>query len=90
MRVRADWEIRIPEELEIATFDIHVILGNLFENAMNAMENMTEPSEPFPEKNAGLRVKIDRKRTAPLKQQQHTGAEHTALFCHLWRGSTVF
>ena len=31
-------------ELEIATFDIHVILGNLFENAINAMANMTEPS----------------------------------------------
>lgn len=42
--VKTDWEVRIPEGLEIATFDIHVILSNLFENAMNAMENMTEPS----------------------------------------------
>lgn len=38
------WKIQIPEGLKIETFDINVILSNLFENAMHALEDIAEPS----------------------------------------------
>lgn len=38
------WKIQIPEKLEIPVFDINVILSNLFENAMNALAEVSEPS----------------------------------------------
>lgn len=42
--VDVSWKIQIPEHLEIPVFDINVILSNLFENAMNALADVTEPS----------------------------------------------
>lgn len=38
------WKIQIPEQLDIPVFDINVILSNLFENAMNALADVAEPS----------------------------------------------
>ncbi len=37
------WNIQIPEHLEISVFDVNVILSNLFENAMNALADVTKP-----------------------------------------------
>ena len=42
--ISVDWKIQIPEHLEISTFDINVILSNLFENALNALQNVTYPT----------------------------------------------
>ncbi|MDE7310900.1 MAG: ATP-binding protein [Eubacterium sp.] len=42
--IDVSWNIQIPERLEIPVFDINVILSNLFENAMNALAEVTEPS----------------------------------------------
>ncbi len=42
--IDVSWKIQIPERLGIPVFDIHVILSNLFENAMNAMSEVAEPS----------------------------------------------
>lgn len=42
--VDVSWKIQIPERLEIPVFDVNVILSNLFENAMNALAEVTEPS----------------------------------------------
>lgn len=42
--IDVSWKIQIPEHLGIPVFDINVILSNLFENAMNAMSEVTEPS----------------------------------------------
>lgn len=38
------WNIQIPEHMQISVFDINVILSNLFENIMNALADVTEPS----------------------------------------------
>lgn len=38
------WKIQIPEHLDIPVFDINVILSNLFENALNALADVTEPT----------------------------------------------
>ncbi len=45
--IEIDWKIQIPEHLEIPAFDINVILSNLFENAMNALAEVAEPSLYF-------------------------------------------
>ena len=42
--VDVSWKIQIPEHLGIPVFDINVILSNLFENAMNALADVTEPA----------------------------------------------
>lgn len=42
--VNVSWDIQIPEKLELDVFDINVILSNLCENALHALENMIEPS----------------------------------------------
>ena len=39
--VDVSWKIQIPEHLGIPVFDINVILSNLFENAMNALADVT-------------------------------------------------
>lgn len=40
--IKSRVEVFIPEELGIASFDITVILGNLFDNAVNAAEKLEE------------------------------------------------
>ena len=42
--IKVSWKLQIPEQLKIPVFDINVILSNLFENAMNALADVTEPS----------------------------------------------
>lgn len=42
--INTDWKIIIPEYLDISTFDINVILGNLLDNALNALSKVEEPS----------------------------------------------
>lgn len=39
---KVSYEINIPKELEIKTFDLNVILGNLLENAIYASQNSEE------------------------------------------------
>lgn len=41
--ITVSWNIQIPEHLEISTFDVNVILSNLFENALHALTDVTEP-----------------------------------------------
>ena len=38
------WKIQIPEHLEISTFDINVVLSNLFDNAFNALSYVAQPT----------------------------------------------
>lgn len=42
-KINTDWKILIPEYLNISTFDINVILSNLFDNALNALSKVEEP-----------------------------------------------
>lgn len=42
-----DWKIQIPEHLDISTFDINVILSNLFDNALNALSYVSDPALYF-------------------------------------------
>ena len=42
--IDVSWKIRIPEHLGLPVFDINVILSNLFENALHALEDVAEPS----------------------------------------------
>ena len=42
--VDVSWKIQIPEHLGIPVFDVNVILSNLFENALNALTDVTEPA----------------------------------------------
>ena len=51
--IDVSWKIQIPERLEISVFDVNVILSNLFENAMNALEETEEPA-------CHIRMKYDR------------------------------
>lgn len=44
LRIEISWKIQIPEHLKIPVFDINVILSNLFENALNALADVTEPA----------------------------------------------
>ena len=45
--IAIDWRIQIPEHLEISTFDINVILSNLFDNAFNALSYVSCPALYF-------------------------------------------
>ena len=45
--ITVDWKIQIPEHLEISTFDINVVLSNLFDNAFNALAYVTHPTLYF-------------------------------------------
>ena len=46
-------DIQIPETLEFPVFDINVILGNLLENAVDALRNCRE-------RKLAVRMKLDR------------------------------
>lgn len=41
--IKVEWKVQIPEHLEISTFDINVILSNLFDNAFNALKAVETP-----------------------------------------------
>lgn len=41
--IEVDWKVQIPENLEISTFDINVILSNLLDNALNELQNIDVP-----------------------------------------------
>lgn len=41
--ININWNIQIPEKLSIETFDINVILSNLFDNAFRALCYITSP-----------------------------------------------
>ena len=45
--IAVDWKVQIPERLEISTFDINVILSNLFDNAFNALSYVSCPTLYF-------------------------------------------
>ena len=38
-----EWDIQIPEQLDMSPFDSNVILSNLFENACNAVQEVKDP-----------------------------------------------
>lgn len=42
--IRVTWKIQIPEQMEISTFDINVILSNLLDNALNALSDVPNPA----------------------------------------------
>lgn len=42
--VHITWKIQIPEQIEISTFDINVILSNLLDNALNALSDIPNPT----------------------------------------------
>lgn len=42
--IHISWKIQIPEQIEISTFDINVILSNLLDNALNALEDIPNPT----------------------------------------------
>lgn len=39
---RVDYEINVPKELEISSFDLNIIIGNLLENAIDAAKDSIE------------------------------------------------
>lgn len=42
--IHITWKIQIPEQIEISTFDINVILSNLLDNALNALSDIPNPA----------------------------------------------
>ena len=42
--IAIDFKIQIPEHLNISTFDINVVLSNLFDNAFNALSHVACPT----------------------------------------------
>lgn len=42
--IHTSWKVQIPEQLEISTFDINVILSNLLDNALNALADIPNPT----------------------------------------------
>lgn len=42
--IHISWKVQIPEQMEISTFDINVILSNLLDNARNALSNISNPT----------------------------------------------
>lgn len=42
--IHITWKIQIPEQIEISTFDINVILSNLLDNALNALSDIPNPT----------------------------------------------
>lgn len=42
--IHITWKIQIPEQMEISTFDINVILSNLLDNALNALSDIPDPT----------------------------------------------
>jgi sensor histidine kinase regulating citrate/malate metabolism len=42
--IHTTWKIQIPEQIEISTFDINVILSNLLDNALNALSDIPNPT----------------------------------------------
>lgn len=42
--IHVTWKIQIPEQMEISTFDINVILSNLLDNALNALSDIPNPT----------------------------------------------
>ncbi len=42
--IHITWKIQIPEQIEISTFDINVILSNLLDNALNALSDIPDPT----------------------------------------------
>ena len=68
--IDVSWKIQIPERLEIPVFDINVILNNLFENAMNALADVTEPS-------LHIMVKYDRGVLCISTQNNYSGEKQT-------------
>lgn len=41
--IAVEWDIQIPEQLDMSPFDSNVILSNLFENAYNAVQEVKDP-----------------------------------------------
>lgn len=41
--IAVEWDIQIPEQLDMSPFDSNVILSNLFENACNAVQEVKDP-----------------------------------------------
>lgn len=69
--IDVSWKIQIPECLEIPVFDINVILSNLFENAMNALAEVIEPS-------FHIMMKYDRGILCINTQNNCSSKEHTS------------
>lgn len=42
-KVDVKWKISIPEHLNVSIFDINVILSNILDNALNALNKVTQP-----------------------------------------------
>ena len=42
-KVDVKWQISIPEHLNVSIFDINVILSNILDNALNALNKVTQP-----------------------------------------------
>lgn len=42
--IHTSWKVQIPEQIEISTFDINVILSNLLDNALNALADSPNPA----------------------------------------------
>ena len=43
-KIHITWKIQIPEQIEISTFDINVILSNLLDNALIALSDLPNPT----------------------------------------------
>ncbi len=63
-------EIKIPEKLEIPSFEMTIILGNLLDNALKAVYKVKE------EQYINLKIKYDKGRLMILTENPYTGEIH--------------
>ena len=70
--IHISWKIQIPEQIEISTFDINVILSNLLDNALNALEDIPNP-------NLEILMKYDRGLLC-ISIQNNCSHEQAAIF----------
>ena len=70
--IHVSWEIQIPEQIEISTFDINVILSNLLDNALKALEDIPNP-------NLEILMKYDRGLLC-ISIQNNCSHEQAAIF----------
>jgi sensor histidine kinase YesM len=65
--IRTNLELRIPEKLEIPSFDMTVILGNLLDNAIKAVVKVSE------DRFINLKIKYDKGRLMIQADNPYTG-----------------
>ena len=75
--IKFQTEISVPNELNITDFDINIILGNLLDNSINALENSIEKKLYIKIKyEAGVLYIVIKNNFTEKKQRNYDKSEH--------------